>query len=337
MHTLVFTCRIRKKARHQELLDNEQKYQELQKIQDLRKKRSECVHCFLSVRESMLRSSLDSLEPENRPPPSQGTNNQAQPSNNDTTPEKQGVVSPQRVVKFLLSNQSFLSAGDADAAAKSLDDIVDSGFEFTCVGGTLYSTTPNVAKVSPRRIHCYPCHVKQTIFILKRRRLTLPFHARTRQGNETVQSSMAMSAMSNFEKSLATRVKETLGDSRVGKLSYNVDDEKGIAINDHGTSFAEVIVSTRDRNRSVKLMTCILKLHFVPDSAKLQSIVWHITQEYFDHGGEDDSDCTSSSSESSSSLGCQTSFPSVVSLDQGGGDGEQKPPAVQDAGPGMSI
>ena len=91
----------------------------------------------------MLRSSLDepnasSPEEENQPP-LQGSN-QAVSSNE----QNQGQVTPQRVVKFLLSNESFLasttssSVGDTDAANK-LGGVVDSDFEFTIAGSTLDS------------------------------------------------------------------------------------------------------------------------------------------------------------------------------------------------------
>jgi hypothetical protein len=99
----------------------------------------------------------------------------------------------------------------------------------------------------------------------------------------------AMSTMASFEKSLASRVKEKLGDSFVRKLSYTIVTKEAIAVNDHDLP--------------------------------------HV-----------DPDCPCSES-----LCCQTSFPSVVSLDHpsAGGDGgvasgEQKPPASED-GPGMDI
>lgn len=111
-------------------------------MEDLRKGRSECVFCFLSTRQSMLRSSLDepnaSNPEEENQPPLQGSNQAV--SSNDQNP---GQVTPQRVVKFLLSNESFLastsppsSVGDTDAANK-LCGFVDSDFEFTIVGSTL--------------------------------------------------------------------------------------------------------------------------------------------------------------------------------------------------------
>lgn len=136
--------------------------------------------------------------------------------------------------------------------------------------------------------------------------------------------------MARFEKSLATRVQEKLGHSFVHKLCYNVASNEGIAVNDYGTGFAEVVVSTRRGHFDIKLMTCLLQLSFVPDSYKLKAVVWNITEDLFHHLPDDiDSDCPSCSSES---LCCQTSFPSVVSLDAG----EQKPPALED-GPGMDI
>jgi hypothetical protein len=148
----------------------------------------------------------------------------------------------------------------------------------------------------------------------------------------------AMSTMASFEKSLATRVKEKLGDSFVRKLSYTIVTKEAIAVNDHGTGFAEVVVSSGCSHFEVKLMTCVLKLSFVPDSHKLKSIVWNITKERFDDLPNVDPDCPCSES-----LCCQTSFPSVVSLDHpsGGGDGgvasgDQKPPASEE-GPGMDI
>lgn len=92
----------------------------------------------------MLRSSLDepnasSPEEENQPP-LQGSN-QAVSSGK----QNQGQVTPQRVVKFLLSNESFLastssSTGDTDAA-KKLCGVVDSDFECTIVGSTLDSSS----------------------------------------------------------------------------------------------------------------------------------------------------------------------------------------------------
>lgn len=304
------SIRIRKKARHQELLDNEQKYQELQKVQDLCKQRSECVHCFLSIRESMLRSSLDkleSLQPENWPPP-QASSDEA---SSKKTSQERGLVTPQRVkfVKFAMATHSFMSSassGDQDAAAtESLKNVVDfdAGFEFSSVGGTL------APRVSRGMSLCWKAW-RRSILTFWRHFLLV------QQGNDGSTSTVAMR---NFDKDLATRVQELVGKSFVKKLSYNVAKE-GIAVNENGTGFAQVSVTTQDRpgQRDLLLVTAILKLEFVADSTKLQSVLWHTVEERFDqaaNGGED-SDCPSSSSVES--LGCQTSFPSVVSLDQGG-------------------
>lgn len=144
--------------------------------------------------------------------------------------------------------------------------------------------------------------------------------------------------MRKFDKELATRVQELMGKAFVERLSYSIPQE-GVAINASGTGFAEVIVSTRsERGHEFQVMTAILKFKFTPETTKLKSVVWHTTGESFEY----DSDCTSCGS--GESLGCQTSFPSVVSLDQGGDSTEQKRPATSGGdgngdgtGPGMNI
>ena len=60
-------------------------------------------------------------------------------------------------------------------------------------------------------------------------------------------------------------------------------------------------------------MSGILKLRFAPDSEKLKSVIWHITEEWLDQDAHDARDGEILSS--NESLGCQTSYPSVVSLD----------------------
>ena len=146
--------------------------------------------------------------------------------------------------------------------------------------------------------------------------------------------------MRMFDRNLAERVEEHMGMCIVRNLTYSLSKE-AVAVNENGTGFAEVSVASRDRrgHRDLTLMIAILKLEFVPDSAKLKSVMWHITEERFDqdaNGGE--SDCPSSSSES---LGCQTSFPSVVSLDQSGDASAEKTRADSTGedshGPGMHI
>ena len=63
----------------------------------------------------------------------------------------------------------------------------------------------------------------------------------------------------------------------------------------------------------------------------------HYARLFWSFADDVDSDCPSSDA-SESSLLCQTSFPSVVSLDHApsGDGGEQKPPALED-GPGMDF
>lgn len=146
-------------------------------------------------------------------------------------------------------------------------------------------------------------------------------------------------AMEQFDKALANRVKELMGVPFVKKLSYTVPQD-GVAVNEHGNGFAQVNIIARDGQDEFTLVTAILKLTFADDTAKLKSIVWHTTGEPFEMPSEDDS-------ASGESLGCQMSFPSVVSLDQSGDAAEAKPPATtvdsgggeghQGHGPGMNI
>jgi len=154
-------------------------------------------------------------------------------------------------------------------------------------------------------------------------------------GQQSSGGSTATLAMRIFDKKVAAKVEESMGRHYVKKLSYKVAKE-GVAVNDNGTGFAEVFVTARDRHgqRDLTFMTAILKLAFVPESSKLKSIVWHITEEHFDQPSNgEDSDCLSCAS--GESLGCQTSFPSVVSLDQSGDAADGKPPAED--GPGMHF
>ena len=113
-------------------MENEEKYQALQNVQELRNQRSKCVHSFLSIRESMLQSCLD--EPEILP-------SSAPNEETSSIMQERGLVTPQRVVKFSMSNPSLKSVasfGDEDATA-SLGNVVDfeAGFEFSSVGGTI--------------------------------------------------------------------------------------------------------------------------------------------------------------------------------------------------------
>jgi len=160
LYLLPLSChdRIRKKARHQELLDNEQRYQEMKTAQDLRNQRTECFRCFLSIRESMLRSSLDEPEAKNQPPAPASNEPKTSP---DTTQER-GLVTPQRAVKFVkfqMANESFLTDTSSvkKNTAERLGSVVDfdAGFEFSSNGGALDSSS-NAAQVSSRKA-CANC------------------------------------------------------------------------------------------------------------------------------------------------------------------------------------
>jgi hypothetical protein len=140
--------------------------------------------------------------------------------------------------------------------------------------------------------------------------------------------------MAMFDRSLAAKVEATMGKSVVGNLSYTVADG-GVAVNDSGTGFAQVLVTTHMSQQA--LMTGILKIKFAPDSAKLMSVEWHITEE----GSDEHALAQDAESESSNeSLGCQTSYPSVVSLDPGGdllGEKLRAADAMDGSGPGIHI
>lgn len=83
------STRIRKKARYQELLDTEQKYLDLQKLQQLAVKRQETVQGFLDARVSMLQVAMGStLQPK-----------QVSPNSEKGTEEK-GPSSESRGVSF---------------------------------------------------------------------------------------------------------------------------------------------------------------------------------------------------------------------------------------------
>lgn len=277
----------------------------------------------------MLRSSLDEpARPEARKPNSGSSSN--------GTEQEQGLVTPQRSVKFVqfsMATESFLSnpsSGNQDALGKVVD--FETGFEFSCIGGTLASS-PDASQVRNKQLGWCHLNVNRDILLTSTCCCVVPKEAG---------QSVSTNAMNSFDKSLATRVEELMGNSFVKKLSYSVDPKEGVAINEHGTGFAEVTVSTQDHHQERTIMTAILKLTFVPDSDKLKSVVWHITDERFDHASNgEDSDCPSAAS--SESLGCQMSFPSVVSLDQSGDAAEQKLQASTSAeggdgsGPGMNI
>jgi hypothetical protein len=140
--------------------------------------------------------------------------------------------------------------------------------------------------------------------------------------------------MAMFDRSLAAKVEETMGKSIVGNLSYTLADG-GVAVNESGTGFARVLITTYTSQQA--LMTGILKIQFAPDSAKLRSVVWYITEE----GSDEEAHAPDAESESSNeSLGCQTSYPSVVSLDPGGelsGEKLRAADAMDGPGPGMHI
>lgn len=127
-----------------------------------------------------------------------------------------------------------------------------------------------------------------------------------------------------------------MGNGFVGRLSYALA-EGGVAVNHNGTGFAEVRVTTHNGQRI--LATGILKLQFAPDSEKLKSVVWHITEEWLD---QDVHARDGESLSSNESLGCQTSYPSVVSLDPIVGrdlssEKLQAADAEDGPGPGMHI
>jgi hypothetical protein len=140
--------------------------------------------------------------------------------------------------------------------------------------------------------------------------------------------------MKMFDRNLAVEVEETMGRSFVGNLSYTLADG-GVAVNESGTGFARVLVTTHMSQQI--LMTGILKIKFEPDSAKLMSVVWYITEE----GSDEHAHAQDAESESSNeSLGCQTSYPSVVSLEHGGellGEKLRAADAMDGPGPGMHI
>lgn len=148
-------CSVRKKARYQELLDNEQKYEELSEMQELRKQRQECVRCFLSIRESMLRTCLVEPGPSFK-------------SNNETSldePRVQGLVSPpHRVVTFFESNLPSRDGSRAhspqDVAERSelLSELIDSDadFEFKAVGSTILDASSTGSDHVRRETPCPP-------------------------------------------------------------------------------------------------------------------------------------------------------------------------------------
>lgn len=95
----------------------------------------------------MVRSILDDDKPDKQPKSqssTQNANNSDSSSNKEEVSER-GLVTPQRVVKFVqfsIANQSFLSDGappkDNDALQESVD--YEAGFEFSTLGGTLVSS-----------------------------------------------------------------------------------------------------------------------------------------------------------------------------------------------------
>lgn len=268
----------------------------------------------------MLRSSLDTdtttsrLEEENEgsPPAETETNETLQGATQEC-----GLVTPQRVVKFVqfqMANDSFLS-DTADKDTSLLNNLVDTGFEFKSCGGTLDFLSEAALVCMETFVLLEASHCNCTDLSLS------SFHQQ--------ESDDAMAGMKLFDKSLATRVEQMMDKSIVETLSYKVEKDE-IAINETGTGFAQVSITIRNGHGQVTFMTAVVKFTFLADSSKLKSVVWHISDECLDPSHSD------SDSASGESLYCQTSFPSVVSLDQSGdATADTKPPAED--GPGMNI
>jgi hypothetical protein len=126
--------------------------------------------------------------------------------------------------------------------------------------------------------------------------------------------------MKRFDNSVVSLLQQHFNDAVVPTLRYRVEGSfDGIAVNAHGKGYARVdLVLEGDEGRPAQtLVSSILTMQFAADSDKLTAVEWSVFQDRLSsrpsererHGGQD------SRSDSGESLGSQTVYPSVVSLD----------------------
>jgi hypothetical protein len=119
-------------------------------------------------------------------------------------------------------------------------------------------------------------------------------------------------SMDRFCQHILSRALDTYGARALGRIKFRMDTSNGgLALNEANMGFVNVQVVLTDKD--LVLVDAILQSQFVPSSSKLESAKWCTLSEKFDE--LKDMDAESTSEFSSESLGLQTSFPSVVSLD----------------------
>lgn len=324
------STRMRKKARYQELLDNEEKFKELQKARDLTDDRIQCVLDFLVVRTQMLRgiSSVDDntkAESSERNEPrsvsfSDGLlhlGEEASDTNTKSPEQKESTKEDD-------SKPSCNSSPDSRAMTNKKDPI-SLGEVVKDITTFVYMYEPNVANsLSPNEDV-----------------------ARASMG---IPSLKCISDMKQFDDNL---VRSMLTNDRSGLSFRAKNSTDGISINGIGTGFVEVEVTLRPSNGGVNegqeevivVQTAILKVQFAEGSSQLCSVGWHMVQDRamaLPNHLDGESSPARSPDASSDSLVCQTSFPSVVSLEQShsngaAGENSSEKNNPEGNGPGMNI
>mmetsp|Transcript_19821 Transcript_19821/g.30627 ORF Transcript_19821/g.30627 Transcript_19821/m.30627 type:complete len:604 (-) Transcript_19821:156-1967(-) len=327
------STRMRKKARYQELLDNEERFKELQKTRDLIHGRTQCVLDFLIVRTQMLHGKL---------------------SGDDTTKAELNQRSTQNEPRSVSFSDGLLHLGEesADTDTKSTgqeESIKKDDGKPSCNSSLDSSVTVN--KKVPISLGDVVKDITTFVYTYE------PQEANNVSRNEDVtRASMGIpslkcvSDMKQFDDDL---VRSMLTNDRSGLSFRAKNSTDGIAINGNGVGFVEVEVTLRPSNGGISegqeevivVQTAILKVQFAEDSSKLCSVSWHVVKDRSmtlpnQHDGK--SSPARSSDESSDSLVCQTSFPSVVSLEQShssgaAGENSAEKNHPEGNGPGMNI
>jgi len=140
---------------------------------------------------------------------------------------------------------------------------------------------------------------------------------------------------------LCAKVAQQIGMETLPDLVLGINGgSANVAVNEPGNGFAEVSCFSSHSDGRISVES-VMRFQFANQSTKLTSVRFTLIPQEYSNGPSDDQ--PSASSSSSESLGCQKSYPSVVSLDPAHAlpDGRQGESCNREGdcniGPGMSI
>jgi hypothetical protein len=119
--------------------------------------------------------------------------------------------------------------------------------------------------------------------------------------DQTSDNVKGLDRMRLFDESIFRRISTRFGASTSNVVSYLLSSD-GIAISQNDTAFLEIDLHLPCHEKSAKLISAIVKVKFTLRSHKICSATWHATLDAIDDVTLDP-------------ICCQTSHPSVVSLD----------------------